>query len=805
MSKKFTDEEKNTIIEQQDFLFYYMHRVMVETVSLEKPENLNYSYYDLSEMLIENTDIFQKFSTNNLLLLLSKHSFPIKEEKQEAIKYIKTLLIERYKTGERLLGSSDIEIDFYGAHSQIFSSIKDLVKDNSELWNDIKNRIMEEYNNQKNNPVFSEIFELLSSYMSVDNLCQCIQNGIFDTPEKINLLHALAKKNPELIKKMDFNVFRDDLLKLGLPFVEHIASYPNLSYKFVKISENNPDLINAIANILDIKGGEIPPQKYESIEILALYLSKRCFSLKGVSFNLEDLENCAIRKWGLFGGNHNLIECEYGENYEERYRDECDSRFTSEDKFEVKKDILFNKYFSISMSDAKELINMYGSNIDKVRSLSKNGNALDFFDNVKRILDIQDIEELERLYNNPIYEIKPSMLLKMKEDIQELFAITYSNNLFDTKSHINLLQATEGKQVIYDGHPIDIIPMSGSFNFLVHSSDTGFKGEKKILDNDFKKTWENIPDPSTHLVSTSYINQDNLGSAPVKGNGVLYAFTEVPTERMKLLGNTDINSHVRTSYYSATNNNYVPANDISYETRRVYNEVAIERKDLKPDYIIVFDDTSETVIENSYKAALDWQIPIIYIDKEKIVNQQIENIDTLIELYEATNSQEYLKEVFTAYETNMSGWLLNKDLNYDKETYTDGIDNFRFKEQFAKIREKIMSVANKALNNPPNREFAVSIIESLLHEKELYDKANNMTTPISKTEMSLDAELLISNAIIGQQELLDDAQKKGYVHNAEEIKEAAKIDPEYRITNVFEIAQAIVAAEKEKNNESIDR
>ena len=99
MSKKFTDEEKNTIIEQQDFLFYYMHRVMVETVSLEKPENLNYSYYDLSEMLIENTDTFQKFSTNNLLLLLSKHSFPIKEEKQEAIKYIKTLLIKRYKNG----------------------------------------------------------------------------------------------------------------------------------------------------------------------------------------------------------------------------------------------------------------------------------------------------------------------------------------------------------------------------------------------------------------------------------------------------------------------------------------------------------------------------------------------------------------------------------------------------------------------------------------------------------------------------------------------------------------------------------
>lgn len=801
MSIQITNEEKETIIKQQDFLVYFMHRNIVETTAGERPENLNVSFFEFPELLKNNIDILEHFTTDNLILVLPKLANSYLKDNENVKKYIIDLLKKRFIDGEHLLGGSDIEIDFFGAHSEIFSGANVIAKEDTEFWEEIKNKILDEYNDKKDDSRFSKIFDLLQKYVSVDNLCKCIQNGIFDNSDKINMLTILAEKNPELIKTMDFNIFKGDIYTFGIDFIEHIASYPNLSYKVVKLNENNPALFEAIIKIAEIDKEKIPLQKYEDIEILASYFSKRCFSLKDMPLNLEDLKNCAIRHWGIFDKASEIVECDYGPDYEKRYEEACNSKFVQEKELEGKKNILLIKYFSVSLKEAKKLINIYEGNINKVKHLSKDESALVFLDNIKKVIQIDDIDELENLYSNPTYQIKPDALLKFRDDIRNLYAITFSDKLFDTHSQVELAKSIEGKKIVYNGKLIDVIPLTGNFSFLIHSSDTGFKTEKKILDNDFKKTWENIPDPSTHILSTSYINQDNLGAAPVKGNGVLYAFTNLPTERIQLIGNTDINSHVRTSYYSSQNSQFVSANDIAYQTRRVYNEIAVERKDLRPDYIIVFDDSDEKVKDNSYKAALDWNIPIIYINKEKILNQQLENLETLIDLYKSTNSPQYLQELFITYETNISGWLLNKDSTYEKETYTDGIDNLRFKDSFKVIREQIMDIAKEALSTASNKEFVIPIIQTLMDEKNLYDRANDMTTPISKTEIDLDAELLISQAIANQPTLLTDIERKGYIHSAEEIKEAAKIDPEYRITNVFEIAQAIIDVEKSKENE----
>lgn len=801
MSIQITKDDKEKFITQQDFIVYFLQRNMIETNVGECPENLKFSFFDIPELLVNNMDILDHFTTNNLLLILPKITNSNIKGNEVAKNYIEELLRERFNNGEHLLSGSDIEMDFFGVYSGIFSGVNVLAKDDKTFWENIKSEILNDYKSIKEDKKFSKILELLSKYVSIDNFCQCVKNGIFDNQAKLDMLINLAKKNPELIKSMDFNIFKGNIFDYGLDFLEHIASYPNLSHKIVKLDEHNPALIDAFIKMLDVDLDKIPLQKYEEIEILVSYLSKKCFSLKNVPLNLEDLKNCAIRHWGIFERTSEIVECDYGPNYEKRYEDACDLKFSENEGLESKKNILLIKYFSISLKEAKKMMNIYESNLSKIKDLAKNESALTFFENVKKVIQIDNLAELETLYSNPTYQIKPDSLLSFLDEIRNLYAITFCNNLFDTYSQVEFTKKIDGKQIIYNGKPIDIIPLSGNFNFLIHSSDTGFKTEKKVLDNNFKKTWENVSDPSTHILSTSYINQDNLGAAPVKGNGVLYAFINVPTERIQLMGNTDINSHVRTSYYSSQNSQFVSASDIAYQTRRVYNEIAIERKDLKPDYIIVFDDTDEKVKENSYKAALDWEIPIVYIDKEKILEQQLDNLETLMDLYKSTNSPEYLQELFTTYETNISGWLLNKDSTYEKETYTDDIDNSRFKESFKKVREQIMELSKEALNDNSNRELAIPIIQTLMDEKKLYARANDMTTPISKTEMNLDAELLISKAIVNQPTLLNDLEKKGYIHSAEEIKDAAKIDPEYRITNVFEIAQAILDAEKTKENE----
>ena len=51
MSIQITNEEKETIIKQQDFLVYFMHRNIVETTAGERPENLNVSFFVFPELL----------------------------------------------------------------------------------------------------------------------------------------------------------------------------------------------------------------------------------------------------------------------------------------------------------------------------------------------------------------------------------------------------------------------------------------------------------------------------------------------------------------------------------------------------------------------------------------------------------------------------------------------------------------------------------------------------------------------------------------------------------------------------------
>ena len=80
---------------------------------------------------------------------------------------------------------------------------------------------------------------------------------------------------------------------------------------------------------------------------------------------------------------------------------------------------------------------------------------------------------------------------------------------------------------------------NNDFSFIVHSSDTGFVVEKELVNDSYKETWKNIS-PKTHGLSTSYISDINIGSAQVQGTGVLYAFTNLNSNDIHLLSNSDL-------------------------------------------------------------------------------------------------------------------------------------------------------------------------------------------------------------------------------------------------------------------------
>ena len=233
-----------------------------------------------------------------------------------------------------------------------------------------------------------------------------------------------------------------------------------------------------------------------------------------------------------------------------------------------------------------------------------------------------------------------------------------------------------------------------------------------------------------------------MGCAPVTDDGVMYGFTNIPKENIKLMGATDINTYSRSFSYSSASRKYMSSKTMPYTSRRVYNEFGIERDGTIPDYVILFDDMNDNVMKNSYRASMQFGIPILQVDKKDIEAQQLESLRTKLEEYKQTNNPDLLGNIINTYETNIAGWLLNRsDIKKDK-TYTSEINNSRFLADFKKLWGEIESEINNYLENlkaSPNIDNNLGeltkIVEIFLHEHDLYEHTEE-TKPISKTKLS---------------------------------------------------------------------
>ena len=230
----------------------------------------------------------------------------------------------------------------------------------------------------------------------------------------------------------------------------------------------------------------------------------------------------------------------------------------------------------------------------------------------------------------------------------------------------------------------------------------------------------------------------------------MYGFTRMDKNNIKLMGATDINTYSREFAYNSKSKKYMSAKTMPYNSRRVYNEIGIERQGVSPDYVIIFDDMDESVKNNAYLAASQFDIPVVYIDKKEIEKQQINNLKELNEKYKQTHDSKILKQLINTYETNNAGWLLNRA--EEDETHTMDINNSRFQEDFSniwgEIKESINQYLSEISNNGQNKENVeelMNIINIILEERDLYEGCEEKK-PISKTKLSFDAKEILEKA-----------------------------------------------------------
>ncbi len=774
---KTREELEDIIIQKQDFLLDEYTKINIES---EKREDFYTGSIELKDYLRDTPQTLEKLKTKNIEKVLQsqyndlKYS-NLKEDEEKAklsVEKCLQILKEREANGE-LIGSRCYSYP-------------------EEISTPMKNKISEKYNQiLKNNPRICEIMSKNQSIglYSAYSLVEKFQNGGF-TQKEYELAEMLSKGNPQM--NLNFECIDEELIeKFGMQNMYSICNKMELADTLINIKNNNKELLDYMAAAISLYDNSKIGERYNAIDSIIKFSGKNAFN-KEIDFDdmksIRDYINYSYFNHSIFsegqyekGGFRNNINEMCDEEYlnlkEKIQKDRKkaqESEYYSIGDYEIKSwkkdiyNIIFKKNFSMEYDDAKHFITSYGADLKFVEEKSKDKAEYNCLKSMIKINNVEDLDELLELYNNIDYNIDPIDMAHIDNNLNLMYSKTYEEKMAETTQKVKeITDSNESKTLNIDGKKVKMVELDGDFNLLVHSSNTGFVAmganyEKKLFNNSYKYTWKYSPDRGSHVMSTTYINQNFMGMAPVSKGGVLYGFSNLKDEDIVTKGPTDINTFVNSFVYKASMTKNYTAENISSNTRRVYTEVGIEKEGLKPDYVIILDEFDEEMTEDSLKCAAEWDIPAIYINKEKIFEQQIQRLENKLEDYSKEESMMKLKDIINTFETNKAGWLLNRKEGKD-ESMTNSIDNSRFAPKMNEMELKIGELVKSEMCKM-NAEQRAEMICFFKEEKEKYDFSEKISEKkISATEISKYIE----------EELVENEDEE------KELKE--KIEPENRV------------------------
>ena len=747
MEEKQRKELIKKIIEEQDIVALYTYDGFNKSLGIMQEYSKGILYSGLKKFILQNSEMLKKFTTKNLYTLLA--STYDESEKQ----MINEQIAERLKKEEFFCEDIDSEVFLHPIHT--YDSYGKIDKD-------VRNKINIELEKQLKElgKEYEIIDKNIKNYPDAANFLKYYKDGIFNN-DKIAMINKFIEKDSKALEYMNFGIFKDNIFEIGSEFCEYISKFPTISYQLIFLEEKSPEIFKKISerfkNYNDIK------ENLDEIEVLITYCARNAFDLKEKNIEIEDLLECAYRNSNEF----KLINVECGEGYKKRLNQELDKQYTNAKDIKEKLNIYMNKKYSLSLSGAKDLLKDFGTDIENLE-LSEETKKL--FLELGEIVNLEDEKEIDRLFKENEMTYSTIQVKKIKNEIAKECAKDFSKEFNNTDEKIkNKIKNNENvANIEYKGKKIPCVKLKENFNLLVHSTDAEFVNTKNSVEN-FAEDWSSGKDKKNHIISTTYINQDFLGMAPVAKNGVRYAFSNLEKSKLKLMGVTDLNTYSNSFAYDSVKRQYMSSKTLVYNSRRVYSEFGIEREGTIPDYVVICDDDLPEVIENSYKAASQFEISIIYINKAEIEKEQIKNLEDMLGKFRNTKDTEVLHKLINTYETNMAGWLLNRsDEIQDDKSHTANVDNTRFKEDFKQIQSQIEDTVKEYFKESKENKISdnkISVIISILiDEIELYEGCEE-TKPISKTRVSFNVQELLQEANktlddIGKSELKVDLDAK---------------------------------------------
>ncbi len=578
-----------------------------------------------------------------------------------------------------------------------------------------------------------------------------IKEGILDD-EKLNFISDLLSKDPFALISLKADLFKNDIFAISKNIISKIYRYQELTESYIEILNSKNEKTQVMLLLLEYMNKTITNSYlYEFkmnciIKFLYKYEGNSLKQLVNKEINeqellaLEEYIMLNTTEYWLEGQNIyflNLLSKDtdsFGE-YESLRTAKIDEKFANTTDITEIKTCIFEKYFKMTMNQAEIILRKYNTSLDEVAKYIDKKEVIDLFNLIKKIYNSDNIDELQSFYTSAA-----------KHDLDELIILndefTKAYNTLITNSIKGYKNGNQTKiNVGTEDNPlyIDVIELESNFELIVHSTDA--YGSMEMINDNYFDSWNFSERTANHGICTSFISSSNLGTAEVKGKGVMFGFTNLNPKSISLMAPYDIVSY-NDDFMSTSRRPpmFTNCKEIANYTRHTHNELVLERRNIKedseypviqPDCLIIYEEMPKEIKDNTLKAQEDFrklgiELPIIYINRKKVLEIEARKVEELLNIYDSNPNLELLSEIINKYESNKCGSDFIADVNAEELFNKDRIYNSILKTiEMIKQHEDTLS-AKKLIEVIEHENSKFTLIEEAIggraHKFDLLDE-----------------------------------------------------------------------------------
>lgn len=392
------------------------------------------------------------------------------------------------------------------------------------------------------------------------------------------------------------------------------------------------------------------------------------------------------------------------------------------------KDILLVRLYGINFKTAKQICSNY--DISEIKITEENKDLFEMYKAIYQIVSEQDI--------NILYDLFISIKEFPNRDYRRI--TIFENELrkaFAKDLHSQIYRIDNNSYKITEEVPIYEVP--NDFKMIITALGS-FQNKFDNKENYFE--YWNSPTIKYHGNCCSLISNSNLSMAIVKN--IILGFSTMDDNMLLLCDISDMNSTPLSQEFDIINKKdkqtYTSANKMIDNTRSNFNELVYERRDItsnpkyykkNPDYIVFIEEyenideemrkslldlnkleylysqkeEQQTKFKESLKAAKNFNIPIVKINREKLAKSEISKLENLYEEFVRTKNPILLNKIINKFESNRVGNSNDHYIIMEKYFSSEYIDN-------------MLDNIKKVIEEEPNKTNLYNSLKLAIREEE---------------------------------------------------------------------------------------